>query len=522
MVEYQSPYSNTLNRPRSRSSYSFKIDKLVIAPTQPYGYVDMVNRPFQARITEHTINHVLDDVIRYGSLQNTSHSTDDIVHIGAAPLSIAGITGGWREKRYTFQLTVRCEPRQDLTQNSNAPVYDLILTGYSDPSSDFAIEQGGGSYVIDTNLRFYINGMRRVTISTSRNIITSTESIGITSPESYTKNNIIDTSMRPVDIVSDINTRNLAEENRGIVRGSSSSPSITALSFSRNHSIGKEYINDIVNAVTGGCNSTFNSHIALTSAFGGQNSSIYSSASYLLEDNTYNTDPFILALMEDNMRFGQYGPEFNIETLCQVDPSFTPDRIDYVKLHQGGRFEGDVAFTAQDTQDLVSADRMHALATEVHQVITTLLYNRFLSHIKISLWNIANFDGLAMRFEPKWEVLKDQLTYAYNPNDNDSGRSIAVFKQAIDAYVKYCLDPLLSANGERKYECLISSDVQRDTTIMISLDGEPPVIYRFPTFADMTFTPMMSNHDVKDGMVANVSALTNRITNELTSASGYY
>ena len=127
-----------------------------------------------------------------------------------------------------------------------------------------------------------------------------------------------------------------------------------------------------------------------------------------------------------------------------------------------------------------------------------------------------------MRFEPKWEVLKDQLTYAYNPNDNDSGRSIAVFKQAIDAYVKYCLDPLLSANGERKYECLISSDVQRDTTIMISLDGEPPVIYRFPTFADMTFTPMMSNHDVKDGMVANVSALTNRITNELTSASGYY
>ena len=86
----------------------------------------------------------------------------------------------------------------------------------------------------------------------------------------------------------------------------------------------------------------------------------------------------------------------------------------------------------------------------------------------------------------------------------------------LDNAVKILIDPLLSSNGNTRYDVVANIDLTTDTSISISLDGKEPILYRFPTFGDTCFTPMVGSDDTKTNLVSSLGLLVNEITDNIS------
>ena len=80
---------------------------------------------------------------------------------------------------------------------------------------------------------------------------------------------------------------------------------------------------------------------------------------------------------------------------------------------------------------------------------------------------------------------------------------------------------MLSESGQLEYDIIIAADVALDTSISISIGGREPILYRFPTFSDMSFTPMVGTYEIKDHLVTNLGVLVNEITSNVIDTPLY-
>ena len=522
---YESQYSTILNR-KVNSNYKFDIVEFAIVPTRQYGYTDMVNRAFYANITNDATNSILNEVIRRGEVNENSSTTNNIIGVGARPISLAYINGGWRDKRYTFRLAVRCTPLTSTLYNSRNTSYELILTGYSDPSSDFAIDNGGGSYTVDTNLTFHINNMRRLGLSGGDGTtITSVVSSGVSTPSAFTQNDTINTSLAPGEIVDSLKAKDIAMMYNGTAISNGSNPHNTTLSFSKNHFIGKGYLNDMVNSIISGVNTTFETAPALADTFGSHiNGSIYGRAGTLMANQDIASDPFVMALSEyaGNI-FGTYGdPIFTLAILSQLDPTFSTNRITYYTGDEHIRFASDNIITASQTESLTGANIMHAVATELHNTIMSLMATKFLSNIELHMGNTYVFNGIGGQFEPWLEIpstLDGRLRagFSYSAATVPDELAFRHLYGAVRGYFTTVIDPLLSAGGTRKYTAIVMADNVNDTTIVLNFEDQGDVVYRFPTFADMAFSPLVADGNTKEQMVTNMGSLATTLIDNLSS-----
>nr|DAM88338.1 MAG TPA: hypothetical protein [Caudoviricetes sp.] len=518
--DFTSPYGNHVNKYNNGvfSNYRFNITKFVAAPTRKYGYRDMVVRGFTSNITNETKNNVLREVEQIGTLGNNSTVLNDVVSVGTTPLSLAKISGGWAETRVVVDMVVRCEP---INPNITLPTYDLLITGYSDPTSSFVIRDSySNTYHPDTHLKFYINSIQKVTINTKRGLVTKMENLGVTTPIAFDSN--ANVAMRPEDIMSDINSRCLAQEYNGGILGVGLSAANDPITINRLHMIGKSYASDIVNSVVQGVQSATQSRMGLQNMFASGTSQSFVEATHFLHNNTLDTDLFLQALTEASPFDLMEGYTFNIDALQRLDRNFSTANVVYADVTEDARTQGELMLSTNDTMGLYEGTVMNAKVTELHNMIMALFTGYHLGHLELRIFNTVVTNELG----------QPVLTYKWMPTDNPGAISFgyganltdpAVFNRlnmAIDNFVKTSIDPKLSDHGFTQYEVLLKADMAGDTTIVASFDNEPPVIYRFATFADMAFTPMIANKDTKDAMSTNMSALANDVSTVASSAYG--
>ena len=518
--DFTSPYSNHVDKYNNGvfSSYKFTITKFVAAPTRRYGYRDMVVRGFTSNVTHETKENVLREVEQVGSLGSNSTTLNDVVRVGTNPLSLAKISGGWAEMRVVVDMVVRCEP---INPNISLPTYDLLITGYSDPTSSFVVRDNyTNTYYPDTHLKFYINSIQKVTINAKRGLVTKMENLGVTTPVSFDSSANI--AMRPEDIMSDINSRCLAQEYNGGVLGVGLSAANDPITINRLHMIGKSYASDIVNSVVQGVQSATQTRIAIQNMFASGASQSFVEATHFLHNNTLDTDLFLQVLSEASPFDLREGYTFNIDALMKLDRNFTSAQVVYADVSEDARSQGEAMLSTNDTMGLYEGTVMNAKVTELHNMIMALFTGYHLGHLELRIFNTVVTNELGQPI----------LTYKWMPTDNPGAISFgyganltdpAVFNRlnmAIDNFVKTSIDPKLSDHGFTQYDILLKADMAGDTTIVASFDSEPPVIYRFATFADMAFTPMIANKDTKDAMSANMAALANDVSTVAASAYG--
>lgn len=512
-------YSNYLDNSMdmSRSTYSFEVLNLTIGGTRPYGYQDMVHRSFVSNIKQGDLNNVLNEVLRKGKLTNNSNVSNNLVNISAAPLGVSTISGGWHEQRYFFKLEVRCRPREDIMLSNSSTTYDLVLTGYSEPSRDFIHLNALGSYTYDENLIFTINSIQRIGVNETSKVVLGIDNVGVTNPNNYT-NNDNDVCVRPLDIVSNINNKNNDIYNGVNTVMIDLTTNNTPVSFDRGQMVGRDYVKDLVNSTVEGLANGYGVRQGLNSLYNDKYNSAYVEATTILENKSninYN-DVFLIALNRIN---GYNGHMFTIRDLKHLDKHLD-NKITYIDVNEQQRFQSDGMMLTNDTANLTSANVENARVSELHNALVSLMTSQFLSHLELSIWNtgVRNETGMLV-LKPLWNIPDgpNSIAWSYNLNTNQE-QLRSLLSNQINYMVNYVIDPLLSTSGNLQYHVVISADMAADTTIALSIENQSPIIYRFATFADMCFNPMVGNKLTKDNLVGNLSTVSDTVIDTLSGS----
>lgn len=512
-----SPYGAMVNRGLKLSNVhaNFTIQQLIVAPARSYGYQQQVIRSFTTNLNVGDIDRIVEDISRNnGTLTNVNQSTNNVMKMGALPVGNATIDNGWAAPRYTFKMIVRCQPTETTVYGSTSDIYDLIVTGYSDASGEFIVRDITGSTYPNENLVFNINSIQKISINANANTITNIQNVGVGSVNSF-QNDSCNVCVRPSDITSGITGSLVDKDFGGSVYTVNTRASQEPMAFERNDAIGKQYVNKILNAVVNGvadANSSYNPYNNLFNS--GADQAIIEATSRL-RNNILSTDLFIQALQEVNLN--PLKESFTIKQLKSIDRTFTSDRIVYANVIEDNRFATDGILNSQYTEHMLGANRETTLVTELHNMLTNLMTEKFVVSMVIRLSN--NYkpleSGFGMALQPEYFVDGNSVRWSYAVAQNDPNAPM-LLSRALDNAVKILIDPLLSSNGNTRYDVVANIDLTTDTSISISLDGKEPILYRFPTFGDTCFTPMVGSDDTKTNLVSSLGLLVNEITDNIS------
>lgn len=512
-----SPYGAMVNRGLKLSNVhaNFTIQQLIVAPARSYGYQQQVIRSFTTNLNVGDIDRIVEDISRNnGTLTNVNQSTNNVMKMGALPIGNATIDNGWNAPRYTFKMIVRCQPTETTVYGSTSDIYDLIVTGYSDASGEFIVRDITGSTYPNENLVFNINSIQKISINANANTITNIQNVGVGSVNSF-QNDSCNVCVRPSDITSGITGSLVDKDFGGSVYSVNTRASQEPMAFERKDAIGKQYVNKILNAVVNGVADANSSYNAYNNLFNSGADQAIIEATSRLRNNILSTDLFIQALQEVNLN--PLKESFTIKQLKSIDRTFTSDRIVYANVIEDNRFATDGILNSQYTEHMLGANRETTLVTELHNMLTNLMTEKFVVSMVIRLSN--NYkpleSGFGMALQPEYFVDGNSVRWSYAVAQNDPNAPM-LLSRALDNAVKILIDPLLSSNGNTKYDVVANIDLTTDTSISISLDGKEPILYRFPTFGDTCFTPMVGSDDTKTNLVSSLGLLVNEITDNIS------
>lgn len=512
-----SPYGAMVNRGLKLSNVhaNFTIQQLIVAPARSYGYQQQVIRSFTTNLNVGDIDRIVEDISRNnGTLTNVNQSTNNVMKMGALPVGNANIDNGWAAPRYTFKMIVRCQPTETTVYGSTSDIYDLIVTGYSDASGEFIVRDITGSTYPNENLVFNINSIQKISINANANTITNIQNVGVGSVNSF-QNDSCNVCVRPSDITSGITGSLVDKDFGGSVYSVNTRASQEPMAFERKDAIGKQYVNKILNAVVNGVADANSSYNAYNNLFNSGADQAIIEATSRLRNNILSTDLFIQALQEVNLN--PLKESFTIKQLKSIDRTFTSDRIVYANVIEDNRFSTDGILNSQYTEHMLGANRETTLVTELHNMLTNLMTEKFVVSMVIRLSN--NYkpleSGFGMALQPEYFVDGNSVRWSYAVAQNDPNAPM-LLSRALDNAVKILIDPLLSSNGNTRYDVVANIDLTTDTSISISLDGKDPILYRFPTFGDTCFTPMVGSDDTKTNLVSSLGLLVNEITDNIS------
>ena len=512
-----SPYGAMVNRGLKLSNVhaNFTIQQLIVAPARSYGYQQQVIRSFTTNLNVGDIDRIVEDISRNnGTLTNVNQSTNNVMKMGALPVGNANIDNGWAAPRYTFKMIVRCQPTETTVYGSTSDIYDLIVTGYSDASGEFIVRDITGSTYPNENLVFNINSIQKISINANANTITNIQNVGVGSVNSF-QNDSCNVCVRPSDITSGITGSLVDKDFGGSVYTVNTRASQEPMAFERKDAIGKQYVNKILNAVVNGVADANSSYNAYNNLFNSGADQAIIEATSRLRNNILSTDLFIQALQEVNLN--PLKESFTIKQLKSIDRTFTSDRIVYANVIEDNRFATDGILNSQYTEHMLGANRETTLVTELHNMLTNLMTEKFVVSMVIRLSN--NYkpleSGFGMALQPEYFVDGNSVRWSYAVAQNDPNAPM-LLSRALDNAVKILIDPLLSSNGNSRYDVVANIDLTTDTSISISLDGKEPILYRFPTFGDTCFTPMVGSDDTKTNLVSSLGLLVNEITDNIS------
>jgi hypothetical protein len=85
------------------------------------------------------------------------------------------------------------------------------------------------------------------------------------------------------------------------------------------------------------------------------------------------------------------------------------------------------------------------------------------------------------------------IVIASNARSFIEGIDIARYLNKVESTISTILMPEITKNGLIDLEVFVHTELLTETTISVSLNGYPPVVFRFPTFADSLYVPVISD-----------------------------
>ncbi len=461
------------------------IRKLILMETGTYN--PFYQRPWETHFDPASVDNLVERLSDVGTSMSSKISPEiftglssSIIHPATVPQKRINIPNGWNEKRLRFLLEVE-------VTDSIAAGTIYYFQGYSD-----YLGVGVQSGAIDPEMIFIINSFIRVNrfnISTAygnqiKDVVA--ESAQIMNGIIYHDSNSADMSfkMRPYDVFIGMQSNHLQNNynDSGAVCDTRLAlhPS-DSIRSNRSNNVASRYLSDIIDS----------HRYALDEydGFGQENHTVLeSSSSRAYEDNpSQNTFLRILGNLSGRTNV----TTFRLSDLISIDPN-TASVTHHAALSSTAKTRlpriGESAnWDSRDNETVMSSILVNS--------VPALMVDNFLTNVML---RSTNYDG---------EIVTQVLDYRSFVS-GDITRYIGKF---IDSVNRQVINDITHSN-QISYTLEMSVDLLDTTTIKLSQNGEPEVIYTVPSFCDSLLSPVItSNHDTYYNLTNDIEHLLGTI-----------
>lgn len=461
---------------------NLQIDRVLLIETGR-NYVDMYNKCYTVDASNHTVNKlqtILTNQSQFGKrvTENLISSTlPEMISI-SQPLHMARIDCDWNRTRATFII--------ELSYSINGLLHKMVIQGYS---NYLDVSHGGH---IDPNIIFYINKIQEY-----RQILQN----GIPVYQPYNSYNVVydylaqdysiydnnrATTIRPIDVYNKIHTNTMLETDIADMSSvavydlsndisSQPKPSNT----SNNNPV--TYISKILNTYT----NNKQSGVGITSDVNDIYNSIVSG--YDVKEYTITDNPFIRAMVNFT---NTVSASFRLDMLKLIDPT-VENRINLV-LKNNQAVRQDFSSTT-NIESFFKPNIENEIVTLIESMMTSIL----LEH---------NIDLLGVSFSNHtipFTVVITNLQTIIPLDDNTIINTSEIIKHKINNIIL----PLITKGNNIAVDVHVLACASQDTNIMLRVNNNPEVVYRFPTFANNRYIPVVGSNTMLQTVANNVSTI---------------
>lgn len=409
------------------------------------------------------------------------------------------VMGGWGQKRQCFMLWLRCHNTLGMTD-----VY--TIAGFTaEPATSDITGLRGERASIDSNAQFFINSISRITendvpthLGTQR-IIT-----GVQSSHVLAQNQSIDfqnrpaQKLRPQDVCVNMMTRSTlgTERQRSVLNPTNNVSMVPAMS-NRLNAISSNYMAKMVNGYAESVRSA---------QFGQDVVGTMAQTKALVQDSSAQLDPFMTFLA----KIHGGGPEANFtpRDLAELDPTCA-ERIKYIRvggtvMTQMPQFNADLAqIDPRNTQHWASADLATKYATAISHAVPALCFENMLSGINFVCHNMK--PGRVLEFIPGGAM-------ALSSGSSQMNINLAPNMERFRIRFENEVFPSLTFNNTVGVAINVYCDAFNETRISVSIDGQPPVSFVTPSFADALLAPVTTvNVERPNELATNFETLLDNV-----------
>lgn len=455
---------------------SVRIPKLLLVDTREMRH-NVYNRSYTLNANAETLSK-LHHTLHPNGIMNKTLSTMDVINntpgiigLNAMPERV-DIVNGWGEKRARFLM--------EADTMLGSTIIKTYIQGYTD-YIDRAIVSGS----IDPEINLYFNSLMVVSITRDPvygnfhinkqsifNVIPAgRSSVGYEQLDGFGN---VKKLIRPEDILTSLFL---------IDRYSAMDTTVINLTdrVDNTSKISRKTNNDPINYFTSVTNSFINAKNIVDTPTEDRESIMSEAKNLVLEDDI-TRNPFLDAcyrltgvILPSSIKLGD---------LFNMDPSISPVYIP--RADAPLQNYGNVGFMhTNDSCDTLQATAETIKATLVANTITSYLCDNLLTSINISMTNNGG----------------ENTAIVTNFNSFIDGVDMSSNVNRLLSMVKCVLMPKLSDGNQINFEIYVSADILNETVVGVSLFGSPPIVFRFPTYADGLFSPIISNNTSKELLV---------------------
>ena len=474
-----------------------KINKLILIATRKEGYNDVYGRSYELNMTNggrDTLENFLANsmVAKRGAINDISvaNNLPNLMTMQNGVTHRTNIANGWNTQRLAFIMEVET--------NMNGTILVSYLQGYSeyhDPSL---------SGMVDPKVRFHINSIATVTrmIDPVNNIVIARPHSNFNIIKDVFNNvevqEITDTNLkliRPSDVISGVNHISVFGAETGMVHDTVSDLSGVATSSNRGNNSPIKHLSKTINTYVNSINEA-----STNVGYGPTNEdSILSATAENATDSSLLTIPFINALYTFT---GVPTPtSFDMDLLSKMDPGIQ-DKV--LLIENSADLVTNMPTSILDT----NVTEVHYkptiesnIANTVAHSISDLLVSNLLATIDFSVTN---------RMGPPVVAVSNVRSFI-------EGIDTTSYVNKLATGVEHVLMPEITQNGLLMVELIVHSDLITETTISVSINAAPPVVFRFPTFADSLYVPVITDETNKTLFTDDMGVVLDTVNNVVNS-----
>lgn len=458
-------------------------------------YQDQYIRPYEMDVTYDDLNKVTEIVSRSISMNSTgnienevSNNISNLINPSSNVIGTANIINGWGEKRFKFILLI-----EFVNEGTNTTIMNYVQ-GYSDFLSI--------SYndTLDPDMRLFVNtvttlrktfnpetGTFSITPLSTFNASQDELNLANYSNVRFDSNRVPDYDAlklaRPSDILVNLNTLDSTDNSTLIM---SDVGNLNKFNLADAHdSLPTQHLSKTIRSAV--------DNTLASSAFTEDGDILGNMIGDTYSDSPSQINFFALILKKT----GDLRPNFTLKELSHMlsPMDVVPDVIlgNDVAVRSRG-VNTPIELTTQDTQHTYGADVETKKSVLAHEAVVAALNDSLLSNI---VFEIDNYTGM---------VESNVLSAG---SEIEGLNTIAFSNKFISLFINKAWNSI-TENNMMQVKMLISASLVSDTTVSISIDNRPMVIYRYPTFANSKYLPIIMDNARIDDLSNTYSAVISK------------